>query len=222
MQASEILKEWLRYTDYDPERKSFYLGSVESSYHTCNKTISAFMPYNPSGEIAVLYAKQQFRKILSDHRVNAFEVISQPELLHSHTRMWELLNSNDVSAIEKTVLDDLNELLDQVIPAKLLGTRDLAGEYNALMGAIKNVVEALHKCNVELFLRGGSIGRIDHFSTHIHVFNLLAECLIALENSADGMYQTNTKPVINLLSQITDVNINHICVTIVIIIPDFF
>lgn len=188
MEALEILKAWLKYTDYDPDRKSFYLGSVESSYHSCNKTISQFMPYNPTGEIAVLYAKQQFQKIMADKRVNAFDVISKPELLNTHIDMWKLLSSDDVTVIERTVLDDINSLLEQVVPAKMLGVRDLDGEYRALMGAITAVVEALHKCNVELFLRGGPIGRISNFSTHIHVFNQLAECLLALENSPDGMY----------------------------------
>lgn len=188
MQASEILKAWLQYTDYDPNRTAFYLGSLQSSYHTCNKTISSFMPFNPSGEFAVLYAKKQFQKILSDNRINAFEAISHPELLKPHTDMWKLFTSEDITAIEKTVLDELDSLLAQVIPAKLIGTRDRESEYTALMGAIGSVVEALHKCHVELYLKGGAIGRISHFSTHIHVFNQLAECLLALENSPDGMY----------------------------------
>ena len=188
MEANEVLRKWLAYTEYDPERKAFMLGSLTSEFHWCNQTISKFMSYNPSGEIAVLYAKHRFQKIMADQRLNAFAVISQPGQLQPHFDMWKLFCSEEVQAIETSVLNDFNDLLSKVVPAKMLGQRDMEAERSALMGAVEAVVEALHKCNVDLFLRGGTIQRVNNFSTHIHVFNQLAECLLALEGSPDGMY----------------------------------
>lgn len=49
-------------------------------------------------------------------------------------------------------------------------------------------MEELPKCNEDLFLRGGEIKPITNFSTHIHVFERLSECLLALEQAADGLY----------------------------------
>lgn len=188
MKAVDILKKWLAYTEYDPERKSFLLGSLTSEFHSCNQTISKFMPYNPSGEIAVLYAKHCFQKIMKEQRLNAFVVISQPEQLQSHWDMWKLFCSTDVQAIEESILNDFNVLLADIVPTKMVGKRDLDAEKEAIVGAVEAVVEEIHKCNVDLFLKGGTIGRITNFSTHIHVFNQLAECLLTLEQSPDGIY----------------------------------
>lgn len=188
MEAIEIFKKWLAYTEYDPGRNTIMLGSLAGDYHFCNQTISKFMPYNPSGEIAVLYAKHQFRKIMAEKRLNAFSVIDSPEQLQSHIDMWNLFCSEEVQSIERGVLNDLSELLGKVIPAKMLGQRDMEAERNALLGAVDAVVEALDKCNVDLFLKGGPIQRISNFSTRIHVFNQLAECLLMLEASQDGIY----------------------------------
>lgn len=188
MEAIEIFKKWLAYTEYNPERNTIMLGSLTGDYHFCNQTISKFMPYNPSGEIGVLYAKHQFRKIMAEKRLNAFSVIDSPVQLRPHIDMWRLFCSDEVQSIERRVLDDLNELLSKVIPTKMLGQRDMEAERSALLGAVEAVVEALDKCNVDLFLKGGPIQRVSNFSTHIHVFNQLAECLLTLEDSQDGLY----------------------------------
>lgn len=188
MQAIDILKKWLTYTDYNPERKSFALGSLIYEYHRCNETISKFSPYNPTGELAVLYAKQKYEKILRESRLSALEVVRNPAALQPDIEMWNLLHSPEVNAIETAVLEDFNDLISHVIPATMIGQRDLDAEKNSLLGSVDAVVTSIHKCNVDLFLRGGPIGRISNFSTHIHVFNQLSQCLLTLEQSPDGMY----------------------------------
>ena len=188
MQSINILKKWLAYSDYDPDRKSFVIGSLSYEYHKCNETISKFSPYNPSAEISVLYARHKFKKILEQTRLNALEIISNPTEIHPDIEMWQTLNSPAVDQMKKTVLDDFNDLLTKAIPTGMIGQRDIDAERNALIGSIEAVVEALYKCNVDLYLRGGPIGNVTNFSTHIHVFDQLAQCLLALENSPDGIY----------------------------------
>lgn len=188
MRAVDILKKWLEYAEYDPEQRTHNLLSVKYDYHRVCANISSFLGYDPTGEIAVMYAKHRFASILKDSKVNAFDVVADPDCLKDEMEMWRTFNSPDFVAIENTVLDRFDDLLRQVVPTQMLGNRDMEAERDALFGSIEAVVDALHKCNVDLFLRGGDIGRIHHFSTHIHVFNQLAECLLAIEKAADGIY----------------------------------
>jgi hypothetical protein len=49
-------------------------------------------------------------------------------------------------------------------------------------------MESLEKCNRDLFMSGGKILPITKISTHIHLFQTLAECLMVLEHADDGLY----------------------------------
>ena len=48
--------------------------------------------------------------------------------------------------------------------------------------------QRLHKCKVDLYMRGGHMQPISRFSPKIHVFSSLGECLLAFEAAPDGMY----------------------------------
>lgn len=188
MQASDILKKWLEYAEYDPEQRSHNLLSIRYEYHRVCDQISDFLKYDPAGELAIMYAKHRFASILKECRIKVFDVIADPECIQDELQMWRLFCSEEVTGIENDVLDRFDSLLQKVVPVQMLGDRDREAERTALFDSVEAVVDQLHKCNVDLFLRGGPIGAIHNFSTHIHVFNQLAECLLALEQAQDGMY----------------------------------
>ena len=68
----------------------------------------------------------------------------------------------------------------------MLGQRDTDTERDAFFASVDAVVEELHigvgGCNEELYRRGGEFKPVGKFSTHIHVFQRLADCLISLES----------------------------------------
>jgi len=184
----EILKKWTDYSHYDPEQKKFNILSTEYVYHKCNDNIARFMEYEPTGILGIIYAKNCFEKLLEDSRIKAIDIVKNRDALKEEFEMWDIFNSADVKAAEKELLDNISNLISQIVGNKMLGERDLEAEKKALFSSVDAVVEELDKCNVDLFLRGGPIGKITKFDTHIHVFERLAECLLAIEAANDGIY----------------------------------
>lgn len=188
MTAVEILKRWLEYAEYDPDSRTSRPLTDLGQFQNCCKVIAKFMPYDPSAELAVLYAQRRYETVLKNFQFNALEVISHPEDLQEHIEMWRLLHSEDMTAIQESALNTLNAMVSRVIPTKQIGSRNLDAEKEVLLDAVEAVVEELDKCNVDVFLHGGSIGQITRFSPQIHVFERLSDCLLALEKAPDGMY----------------------------------
>lgn len=188
MTAVEILKKWLEYAEYDPGSHTSRPLTALGQFQDCCKVIAKFMPYDPSAELAVLYAQRRYESILENFQFSALDVISQPEDLQDHIKMWRLLHSEDMTAIQENVLNTLDTMVSKVIPAKQIGSRDLDAEKDVLLASIEAVVEELDKCNVDVFLHGGTVQEIRHFSPQIHVFERLSECLLALEHAPDGIY----------------------------------
>lgn len=188
MDASTILKYWLSYSEYVPNATKHNLLSPEWDFHRLNQAITGFMSYNPTGEFAVIYAKKSFEKILHSYKASFYDIVTKPESYRKDIDMWQLFSSPSYMEIETQVLNELNEILESVLPTKQIGCRDLTAEKAALAKAVCCVVEELPKCNIDLFLRGGEIQRFTNFSTHVLIFNYLSECLITLKKSPDGIY----------------------------------
>ena len=184
----EILQKWTDYSHYEPEQREFNILSAEYVYHRCNDNIAKFMEYEPTGTLAVMYAKKCFERVLEESRIKAIDIVKNRDTLEEEFAMWDIFNSDSAKAAEDSLLDSISNLVSQIIGNKMLGERDLEAEREALFSAVDAVVEELDKCNVDLFLRGGVIENITKFDTHIHVFERLAECLLAIETADDGIY----------------------------------
>lgn len=188
MTTIEILNKWAEYTNYDPDQTRFNLMNGEWEVHRCNNNIQLISEYDPTGALSVMYAKSVCRKILQERRVCVFDAVSNPELLRESAEMWAIFDGKDVTAIEDRFVDTLDVIVRQIAGKQMLGERDRDAEKDALLRSVVAVVEELSKCNVDLFLRGGELKPIQKYSTHIHVFARVAECLLALEQADDGMY----------------------------------
>lgn len=189
MTALDILTAWAKYTNYDPDQKRFNLLSSEYELHRCNKRIEHLTTgYDPTGTLAMIYAKNTFLNLLKESKVHLYDVVANPEDFQETRDMWTLFTSKEVTMVEDSYLDGMNKLLQQVTGQKMLGTRDKEAEKETLFSAVDAVVAELDGCNVDLFLRGGPVQPVTNFSTHIHVFPRLATCLLALESAKDGIY----------------------------------
>ena len=188
MTPSEILNRWAVYSKFDPNQTRFNLMSDEYTFHRCNEQLVKFMEYDPTGAIGVLYARSVFEKALDDKRVNLMNIVKQPDIIRDEIEMWKIFNSPSIQTIQQELLDRINQLVIQITSNKMIGERDIEAERNALLQSVDAIVEQLSTCKVELFLKGGPIQPIKSYSTHIHVFERLADCLLALEQASDGMY----------------------------------
>lgn len=189
MNAIEILERWASYSEYDPEQKKFNLLSTNYEMNRICKAIEAINAFDPTGTMAVLYTKKAFESLCADVRVTMREVLEKPETFHDDMEMWNLLHSEDVKAVETSLLDSIDQLVTQVVPTKQLGERNREQERTALYGSVETVVKEMTGLRCELFLRGSKpIQSVSKFSTSIHVYPSLAACLMELERAENGIY----------------------------------
>lgn len=193
MTTADMLIKWLEFSKYDPDRKQFTMSAnplVDTySLHKCNEQISAILNgYEPSGEIALIYAKNQFMWMVKNARMNLLTILSDPDQLAPYTNMYSMFTSASFADMESKYLLGLGHILETMFGVQMLGDQDVSTESDALYNAIDNVLDTLTKCKVDVYKCGGAIQQLKRCGANIRVFNLLSECLITLESSPDGMY----------------------------------
>lgn len=188
MTPNDILNAWIEYSEYDPEQKRFNLLSSNYYMHNASDAAAAIRDYDPTGSLAVLYLKEMFRRLCKESSFKMIDLMEHPEGLETHKKMWDLFHSLDVKEIEDGILGAMDGIIRSIVPIKQLGERDIDAERSVLAESIVGVVEELKKCHVEFFLKAGDMGKISSFSTEIHVFETLSQCLLTLETAPDSMY----------------------------------
>ena len=188
MTANEILQAWIEYSGYDPEKRSFNLMNGEYHFHNASRNAAAMRDFDPTGSLAVLYIKEMYRRFCAEAKFTLKDFLEDPHGLDDTKRIWDLFHSPDVENIENGILEALEGLIRRIVPVKQIGERDRDAERAALADSITGVAEELNKCNVELFLKAGDMGQIKTFSTEIHVFDTLSQCLLTLETAPDSLY----------------------------------
>jgi len=183
MTSQEIINKWLVYAEYDPNKKNHNVLSVNYEMHKICEKIKGILDYDPNGVFAVLFAKSAFLKLMKTAKVSAFDVLTNPEYLRDEKEMISIFCSQDVQRLEQDLLGKFDHLLETISPIKRLGDRDLSSEKAALMESIEVATTQLQECKIDLFKKGGEIHPIKNYSTHIHVFNRLSECLLAVESA---------------------------------------
>ncbi len=191
MNAYDVLKAFGEYIDYDPEQTHFNLLSYSYVYHSAGKVIGQICDnYDPTGRMAVLYAKRVYSKVISDSRVKMIDLLTHEEEYLAEKRMYDLFHSEEVNKIEKEYLDALTDIIIKMTGKQEIGERDPEKETETLYEAIESVVEQLGKCIEDVYVSSGRpVEKVDNVSTKIHLFNYMADCVLTLQNSApDGVY----------------------------------
>ena len=188
MTVPEILNKWAEYSNYDTEQHSFNLLSSNYEMHRASKRATAINAFDETGKLAVLYLKEVFTQICAQSSVKLLDYLKEPDGLREHVEMWQIFQSKDVTDIEDSILGAINALIEQIVPVKQLGERDKDQERAVLTEAITSIVEELSACHEVLYVRGERLGEIKSFSTEIHVFSTMSECLLTMEQWPDSMY----------------------------------
>lgn len=194
MDACDILKTYLNFIESSENEKANGLLVSKNQYgyiqelRDSRNVINDILPYDPECCIAALYAKSVFLQWTENRCISLFNLFSNPNDLDSIKDLWQMFHSPDVEEIETTFLTRFSNLLDSIC-ATAIGERDLESEKKTLLNTIIAVCKELPKCNVDLFLRHDStLPAIKNFSTRIHLFSWLSECLTTLESVQDGIY----------------------------------
>ena len=111
----DILRHWLAYCKYDPDQRSFNILSTNYSFHKACKKMALAMDYDPSGVLALLYAKETFIAILKEVKEPVFDFLSDPHGYDEDKEMFDLFMSPTLTKAETALLDAISALVDQVV-----------------------------------------------------------------------------------------------------------
>ena len=189
MSIKDILDYWADHVDYDPEQKSFNLLSSNYAFNRCGKTMKMIMEeYDPTGLLAVMYAKLRYREILDHCSVNLWSLIKNPGDLEPYIKMRDMFNCSEVSKAEDDLIAGFNAKLADIEGCPLIGEEDKQESLKRIYGAVGDVCETLNKCNIEVYAKGSGDISVNKISSYIHVFDTLAEALLSLESAPDMAY----------------------------------
>ena len=188
MNQIDVIKKFLEYAEYDPDRKSHNLFSMQYEMHKVCENIKSILEYDPAGSFAALFAKHSFEKLMKEAKVSAYDLLYTPDCLSEEREMTAVFQSAEMVGCENDLLEAFDKLISKIIPVKMLGNRNRDGERDALMSSIEATGTQLHKCQLDVFKKGGEIKPFTNYSVYIHLFERLSECLMAIEQAEDGIY----------------------------------
>lgn len=189
MHFKEILERWAEHVNFDPDQRSFNLLSSNYEFNRCGKTMKMIIDeYDPSGLLAVMYAKLRYREILSQCKVNLFELVEHPECANEYVNMWRMFNSAEIAEAEDCLIERFNALLSNIEGCPLIGSEEKTDAMKRIYDAVGDVCESLNKCRIEIYQKGIGAIQVSNISNCIHVFDTLAEALIFLESAPDMVY----------------------------------
>lgn len=191
MTAYDILKKFGEYIKYDPGQTSFNMLSSNYIYHQAGDRITTLCDlFDPSGRMAVLYAKRTWQNVNRETRIKLSELLEHREQYEEAVEMYNLFNSNEVLEIENDYIEALNSTIRQITGNPMLGERDIEKEKEVIYEAIEGVSEQLERCGMDVYINSGApVQKVDKISSKILLFNYMAECVLTLQSHApDGAY----------------------------------
>jgi hypothetical protein len=186
----EIINQWLKYSKYDPDAKSWKYGTIQFDTKTGNSLLQHITDtYDKSGILSVLYAKSMFIDWIKSNTTTYFDIFNNPEKFKEDQNMWNMFNGEYILHFEEHMLNQIDLLIDKNISVKQLGDKDNQYNRDILLNSLSTVIDSLEKCRYDCFLNSGNrIENINHVNSNIQLFENIAQCVLTLENARDGMY----------------------------------
>ena len=185
----DILNKWAQYSNYDREQKKFNLNSYEYEFHRTNKLIETILNnYDDSGVLAILTAKQIYLKMIRDVRIPLISILENKKSMNEEIEMYEMFHSSIINEAEDYYLNLIENISMNIIGKPLLGEVDKNQQKEFLFSKTDKVIKNLEKCRLDVFQKGGTISNLTKISTNIQIFPSLGNCLLALNNTEDGIY----------------------------------
>lgn len=192
-----LLNDWAIYSNYDREQNCFRLNSWEYEFNKINKRVEYLLEeYDETGILSIITIKQAFKNVLKQMEISLFELFknheSAKEEILSHYEMYQKLHDKEILEYENQYYKNISLLIQAVLKKQLLEDKETEEDdlKNKLANCTDKVLTGLKKCHLNVYKKGGIVGKITKISTQIYMFPSIAECLFALEKAEDGMYLT--------------------------------
>lgn len=187
MTSQEILNKFAAYCNYDPNQREFNLLSSNYTFHKAGKTIERLLAgYDPTGAIAVIYAKNVFQNVMANSKIRVLDVLENKNTLKDEIEMYNIFCNNDVKNLEQSFLDSIYSIYNKIVKGKQIGTSDFKAE--TVFDAMSDTIENLRKLHIDVFKKGGTPAKVTNISTKIQIFETMTECVLTIEKADDGLY----------------------------------
>ncbi len=193
----KTLNAWAVYSKYDREKTCFRINSLEYDFHCINQRVEYLLKeYDETGVLSIITIKQAYKKLLKEINLNLLDLFRNYDdvtnEINEHHKMYNMLYDKEIVSYENEYYQRIGILIQKVLGKQLIGDgRDIDEEFSSMLASYTDkVLEGLKKCRLNVYKKGGTVGKITKIATQIYIFPSIAECLLALENSEDGMYLT--------------------------------
>ena len=182
--ANNKLIQFLKESPYD----DFSLKTLSRCPEYELKRIVEFAnDYDDTGELTLLYLVSGCKQFINDTRVSVELVLENPDVLKPYVECKEIINSTLVKNCRQNIVDKLSAMISMISGKNLLG--DGSSIDKVLDDVIDVLFDGFRKLKFEVYANSGQrVDSFDRFSGSIQICNSLAEMLLRLEQSPDGIY----------------------------------
>lgn len=182
--ANNRLVKFLKESPYDGFRLKSLLGCYDWELEKISEFSSA---YDDTGELTLLYLASECREYIEDTIAPVGALLENPGVLKPYSDCKALIDSPLVNDCRRNLADKLSALIAAISGKKLIG--DGNAVVSELDKAIYALFENFRKLRFEVYMNSGrAIDGFDNFAASVQVCDSLAEMLLRLEASRDGIY----------------------------------
>ena len=178
------LMQFLNESPYE----GFNLKTLSSCWDYELKRISDFAnAYDDTGELTLLYLASVCQSHIDDTVVPVGSALTNPDIMKPYSDCKALIDSQLVKDSKQNMTDQISAIIAAISGKKLLGDGNSIG--NELEKAVYALFECFRNLSFEVYMNSGrAVGDFNKFSSSVQVTNSLAEMLLRLEGSPDGIY----------------------------------
>lgn len=143
--------------------------------------------FDESGKLALIHLASMCRNQIENTFTSVSGILNNPNALDKYRKCLECINSKEISDCRSEIVGQLAAVISSVSEKKVIGNTDAID--SILDGALEEIFDEFGKLKFEIYTKTNNpVGTLTNTALSVQVCSSLAECLIRLENSLDGIY----------------------------------
>lgn len=152
-----------------------------------DKLSKFYSRFDETGEITLLYLARFCKALIENTGCYVMEALINSPQLEKYRKCLGWINSKEVLENRKALIEKMALVVSALSGHKLIGDLESLGK--DVDGAVDAVFETFPKLKYEIYSNSGvPIGNLSTTSLSVQACGSLAECLLRLEKSPDGIY----------------------------------
>ena len=143
--------------------------------------------FDESGKLSLIYLASLCRDQIANTIAPVSDLLNNPNALDKYRKCLECINSQEITDCRSEIVGQLAAVISSVSEKKVIGKTDAID--SILDGALHEIFDEFGKLKFEIYTKTNNpVGTLTNTALTVQVCNSLAECLIRLERSIDGIY----------------------------------